>query len=40
MLYFGYMFLVSGAFFLLAGTVGFWATFTFVRKIYGAIHVD
>lgn len=40
LLFFGYMFLVSLAFFLLTGTIGFCATFLFVRKIYGSIKVD
>ena len=39
MLYFGYMFIISVAFFLLTGSIGFWSCFWFVRKIYGAIKV-
>lgn len=39
-LYFGYMFLVSIAFFLLTGTIGHLATFKFVRKIYSSIKID
>jgi len=40
LLYFGYMFLISFAFFVISGTVGFAATFTFIRKIYGAIKIE
>ena len=40
LLYFGYMMLISGAFFLATGTIGFAATLAFVRKIYGSIKVD
>eukprot|EP00923_Selenidium_pygospionis_P006600 GHVN01011342.1.p1 GENE.GHVN01011342.1~~GHVN01011342.1.p1 ORF type:complete len:563 (+),score=57.40 GHVN01011342.1:311-1999(+) len=40
MLYFGYMFILSYAFFLLTGSVGFLSTFIFVRAIYGSIKVD
>lgn len=39
-IYFGYMFIISVAFFLLTGAIGFFACFWFVRKIYGAIKVD
>eukprot|EP00182_Erythrolobus_australicus_P001806 CAMPEP_0185829594 /NCGR_PEP_ID=MMETSP1353-20130828/344_1 /TAXON_ID=1077150 /ORGANISM="Erythrolobus australicus, Strain CCMP3124" /LENGTH=637 /DNA_ID=CAMNT_0028527409 /DNA_START=116 /DNA_END=2029 /DNA_ORIENTATION=+ len=39
-IYTGYMALMSIAFFLMTGFVGFFASFTFVRKIYGAIRVD
>jgi len=39
-LYFGYMFIASYAFCLLTGSVGFLATFYFVRGIYGSIKVD
>ena len=38
--YFVYMFIASLAFFLLTGTIGFFACFWFVRKIYGAIKID
>lgn len=40
LLYFGYMFIVSLLFFLCTGTMGFLATYWFVRKIYGSIKVD
>merc|ERR1711904_564082 len=36
-LYFGYMALISYTFFLLAGSIGFIATFLFLRAIYGSI---
>ncbi len=39
-LYFAYMSMVSITFFLLTGSVGFFACLWFVRKIYGAIKVD
>jgi transmembrane 9 superfamily protein 2/4 len=39
-LYFGYMILVSGIFFLVTGTIGFYACLWFVNKIYGSIKVD
>merc|ERR1719245_2683181 len=40
LLYFGYMFLACLAFFLVCGTVGFWATYQFVHKIYDAIKIE
>eukprot|EP01006_Ploeotia_vitrea_P034206 TRINITY_DN65723_c9_g16_i1.p2 TRINITY_DN65723_c9_g16~~TRINITY_DN65723_c9_g16_i1.p2 ORF type:complete len:675 (+),score=326.36 TRINITY_DN65723_c9_g16_i1:24-2027(+) len=40
MLYFGYMGIVTFAFFLLTGSIGFIATSMFVRKIYTSIKVD
>ncbi len=40
MLYFGYMFLISAVFSLVTGTIGYLATFSFVRRIYSAIKVD
>jgi transmembrane 9 superfamily protein 2/4 len=40
MLYFGYSFIISYFFFVLTGTVGFFASFWFVRKIYAAIKVE
>ena len=39
-MYFGYMFLGSLAYALMTGTIGFLATFTFIRTIYTQIHVD
>merc|ERR1719263_767624 len=39
-LYFGYMFIVSGLFCVLTGTIGLVSTFCFVRAIYGSIKVD
>mmetsp|Transcript_16458 Transcript_16458/g.39316 ORF Transcript_16458/g.39316 Transcript_16458/m.39316 type:complete len:667 (-) Transcript_16458:87-2087(-) len=39
-MYICYMFLVSCTFFLITGSVGFLATFMFVRAIYAAIKVD
>jgi transmembrane 9 superfamily protein 2/4 len=40
LLFFGYMFLVSFAFFVLTGTIGFFACYLFVWKIYSSIKVD
>merc|ERR1719311_1215691 len=39
-LYFGYMGMMSGIFGLITGSIGFIATFMFVRKIYSSIKVD
>lgn len=39
-LYFGYMLMVSYAFFVLTGTVGFYACLWFVRKIYSSVKID
>eukprot|EP01050_Picozoa_sp_SAG11_P040341 SAG11_NODE_17485_length_517_cov_0.971292_1_plen_95_part_00 len=40
LMYFGYMFLASYAFAVGTGTIGFLASFVFVRKIYDSIKVD
>ncbi|EFH61245.1 hypothetical protein ARALYDRAFT_478776 [Arabidopsis lyrata subsp. lyrata] len=40
MLYFGYMIIISYAFFVLTGTIGFYACFWFVRKIYSSVKID
>jgi len=40
LLYFGYTLIMSIAFFVLTGTIGFYACYYFVRKIYSSIHVD
>jgi len=40
LLYFGYMFLICGAVFLLTGTVGALTSLWFIRKIFGTIKVD
>src|SRR6185312_4228671 len=37
LLFFGYMFLVCLAFFVLTGTIGYFACFLFVTKIYASI---
>ncbi|KAJ7951635.1 Transmembrane 9 superfamily member [Quillaja saponaria] len=39
-LYFGYMIIGSYAFFVLTGTIGFYACFWFVRKIYSSVKID
>ncbi|KAI3443636.1 hypothetical protein Pfo_000301 [Paulownia fortunei] len=39
-LYFGYMFIIAYAFFILTGTIGFCACFWFVRKIYSSVKID
>jgi len=38
--YFGYMGIVSYAFFIMLGFVGFYSSFTFVNYIYGAVKTD
>jgi transmembrane 9 superfamily protein 2/4 len=40
LIYFGYMGLASVTFFLLTGTIGFFACFWFLRLIYGSIKVE
>jgi len=40
LLYFGYTLIMSIAFFVLTGTIGFYACYFFVRQIYSSIHVD
>jgi len=40
LLYFGYTFIMIFAFFVLTGTIGYYACFLFVRKIYSQIKVD
>ncbi|KAJ6820501.1 transmembrane 9 superfamily member 7-like [Iris pallida] len=39
-LYFGYMLIGSFAFFVLTGTIGFYACFWFVWKIYSSVKID
>ncbi|KAF9925086.1 hypothetical protein FBU30_005079 [Linnemannia zychae] len=39
-LYFGWTAIMSIMFFILSGAIGFFATFAFVRKIYGSIKID
>ncbi|CAK4198151.1 unnamed protein product [Aphanomyces euteiches] len=38
--YFGYMFMISLTFFFLTGTIGYFACFWFIRKIYASIKID
>ncbi|XP_022317535.2 transmembrane 9 superfamily member 4-like [Crassostrea virginica] len=40
LLYFGYTFLMVFTFWILTGTIGFYAAYFFIRKIYGAIKID
>jgi len=40
LLYFGYTFIMSFAFFVLTGTIGYYACLYFVRRIYSQIKVD
>jgi len=40
LLFFGYMLLVSLFFFVMTGTIGYFACFHFVRKIYSSIKID
>jgi len=39
-IYFGYMFIVSGLFALMTGAIGLLSSFVFVKAIYGSIKVD
>ncbi|CAH9093375.1 unnamed protein product [Cuscuta europaea] len=39
-LYFGYMLIASYAFFVLTGTIGFYACFWFTRRIYSSVKID
>lgn len=40
LLYFGYTFIMVFTFFLLTGTIGFYAAYFFIRKIYAAVKID
>ncbi|KAF6018593.1 TM9SF4 [Bugula neritina] len=40
LLYFVYSFLMALSFWMLTGTIGFYAAYIFIRKIYGAIKID
>jgi len=40
MLFFGYTLIMAMNFFLLTGTIGFFACLYFVTKIYGSIKVE
>ena len=40
LLYFGYTGLMVFSFWLLTGTIGFYAAYFFIRKIYAAIKID
>lgn len=40
MMYFGYMLIMSSAFFLITGSIGTIAAFCFVKVIYGSIKID
>lgn len=40
LMYFTYMFVMAGLFFLITGTIGFYSCYQFVWAIYGAIKVD
>lgn len=40
LLYFGYTTLMVLTFWLLTGTIGFYAAYMFVRKIYAAVKID
>ncbi|CAI7802553.1 unnamed protein product [Closterium sp. NIES-53] len=39
-LYFGYMVIISYSFFILTGTIGFYACYWFVRLIYASVKID
>lgn len=40
MLYFGYTFLICLTFWILTGTIGFIASYIFIRKIYAAVKIE
>jgi len=40
LLYFGYTAILCVGFFVITGTIGFYSTFYFMKKIYSAIHQD
>ena len=40
LLYFSYTVIMVVTFWLLTGTIGFYAAYTFIRKIYGAVKID
>mmetsp|Transcript_29952 Transcript_29952/g.58714 ORF Transcript_29952/g.58714 Transcript_29952/m.58714 type:complete len:635 (-) Transcript_29952:68-1972(-) len=40
LLFFGYMFLASFTFWIMTGTIGYFACYFFIRKIYGSIKID
>ena len=40
LLYFTYTVIMVITFWLLTGTIGFYAAFFFIRKIYGAVKID
>lgn len=40
LLYFGYTALMVLTFWLLTGTIGFYAAYMFIRKIYAAVKID
>uniref|UniRef100_H2YTZ2 Transmembrane 9 superfamily member n=1 Tax=Ciona savignyi TaxID=51511 RepID=H2YTZ2_CIOSA len=39
-LYFGYTFIIVFTFWILTGSIGFFASFTFIRKIYAQVKID
>lgn len=40
LLYFGYITILVMSFWLLTGTIGFYAAYMFIRKIYAQIKID
>ncbi|XP_066955756.1 transmembrane 9 superfamily member 4 [Macrobrachium rosenbergii] len=40
LLYFGYTAIMVATFWLLTGTIGFYAAYLFIKKIYGAVKID
>uniref|UniRef100_A0A914EJ69 Transmembrane 9 superfamily member n=1 Tax=Acrobeloides nanus TaxID=290746 RepID=A0A914EJ69_9BILA len=40
LLYFSYSFLIALTFWVLTGTIGFYAAYFFLRRIYGAVKID
>ena len=39
-LYFGYTLIIVFTFWILTGTIGFFASFSFIRKIYAQVKID
>ena len=40
LLYFGYTFMMVLTFWIITGTMGFFAAYWFIVKIYGAVKID
>ena len=40
MVYFGYSITICFSFWIITGTIGFFATYAFIRSIYSAVKID